>query len=456
MSIAHPLTLDATCAADAYRLMRGPARMAWLREQASHVENGHPSTAEQRAALAAIAFITKASESATVRDLGQRLLDALARVNGFEEQAKCDVGQAEPDNHLEAQAIAQAEQMPPSMEDEAQDIADFNAGSAAMRKASKPQWTPAMTQTDDGPVPVREDLEDQTEAFLTNAPEAYDGFGTWTVSRCDDGQRLVRIYHDHLEWQTKRYASGGFVAIRAAVAPQPEPILATGETAQDFVAACVDSAGLNQPAEFDGLSEAAVRVFHAILRTIGERPVLYFDEIPVAELGRMTVGQIRQAADELQAANILDQLNPAGALHQVSIRPGLAGRIKEGLVRLPLPTGTADPVAPRKARQPRQPGQAASGGGGCYARITETMLAGDGGSLRRSHKCLNRRVLIVVLAFLRQTNAVFSCDVYRSPMAWQHIEESADACAATGTLALPAPSSSYRPTAWKAAKLVAV
>ena len=43
--------------------------------------------------------------------------------------------------------------------------------------------------------------------FVTTAPEAYDGFGTFTVHEYD-GHRLVAIQEPHVAWQTGRYASG--------------------------------------------------------------------------------------------------------------------------------------------------------------------------------------------------------------------------------------------------------
>lgn len=48
----------------------------------------------------------------------------------------------------------------------------------------------------------------------TTAPEAYDGFGTFTIaeSRAHKGEsrttRLVAIRQEHVEWQRGRYGSG--------------------------------------------------------------------------------------------------------------------------------------------------------------------------------------------------------------------------------------------------------
>jgi len=58
----------------------------------------------------------------------------------------------------------------------------------------------------------------------------------------------------------------------------------------------IDGEPVGQPSEFDGLSEAAVRVLHAILRSLGDRVAVFFDEIPVAELGRMTAARSARRA----------------------------------------------------------------------------------------------------------------------------------------------------------------
>ena len=52
-------------------------------------------------------------------------------------------------------------------------------------------------------------------AAITDAPEAYDGFGTFTLETINDEAdesskifRLVLIRTEHLQWQTGRYSSG--------------------------------------------------------------------------------------------------------------------------------------------------------------------------------------------------------------------------------------------------------
>ncbi len=60
-----------------------------------------------------------------------------------------------------------------------------------------------------------------TIEYVTNAPEAYDGFGTETVEAIlhwmDRGMhtryRRVRILEEHLDWQTARYRSGMYGAM---------------------------------------------------------------------------------------------------------------------------------------------------------------------------------------------------------------------------------------------------
>lgn len=50
--------------------------------------------------------------------------------------------------------------------------------------------------------------------LVTAAPKAFDGFGTFTTAEQDTakgdipGGRRVRVYREHLDWQTKRYGSG--------------------------------------------------------------------------------------------------------------------------------------------------------------------------------------------------------------------------------------------------------
>ena len=51
-------------------------------------------------------------------------------------------------------------------------------------------------------------------ALITNAPAAYDGFGTFTVAQLyEPGNRLVLVRDEHLEWQKMRYHSGMHLAL---------------------------------------------------------------------------------------------------------------------------------------------------------------------------------------------------------------------------------------------------
>ncbi len=50
--------------------------------------------------------------------------------------------------------------------------------------------------------------------FQTNAPEAYDGFGTQTLGKItEDGARTVFIHAEHQMWQIGRYRSGLYNAV---------------------------------------------------------------------------------------------------------------------------------------------------------------------------------------------------------------------------------------------------
>jgi hypothetical protein len=56
----------------------------------------------------------------------------------------------------------------------------------------------------------------------STSPEAYDSFGTMTVS-ADGEERLVAIRNEHVEWQVGRYASGLHGFRRLSPPPPPEP-----------------------------------------------------------------------------------------------------------------------------------------------------------------------------------------------------------------------------------------
>lgn len=55
---------------------------------------------------------------------------------------------------------------------------------------------------------------EQWHIVETNAPEKYDGFGTFTIKRAGQDLRgdlrVVLVRDQHLEWQRARYASGLF------------------------------------------------------------------------------------------------------------------------------------------------------------------------------------------------------------------------------------------------------
>ncbi|MCR4330249.1 MAG: hypothetical protein NUV65_06935 [Candidatus Roizmanbacteria bacterium] len=50
-------------------------------------------------------------------------------------------------------------------------------------------------------------IEKDYSAWQTDAPEAYDGFGTFTIYN-GSKNRWVLIESTHVGWQTERYASG--------------------------------------------------------------------------------------------------------------------------------------------------------------------------------------------------------------------------------------------------------
>jgi hypothetical protein len=63
--------------------------------------------------------------------------------------------------------------------------------------------------------------EEESSLFLTRAPEAYDGFGTYTVKRFDNSlYRVVDIAKRHEVWQRSMYGSGLYASslLREAMA----------------------------------------------------------------------------------------------------------------------------------------------------------------------------------------------------------------------------------------------
>lgn len=104
--------------------------------------------------------------------------------------------------------------------------------------------------------------------------------------------------------------------------------------------------------DFTGVPELGIRLFHAILQTHRGRPSFFFDEVPVTELGRVTMGQIIAAADELTAREIIVQESQRTALHMVKITPGLHAKIRSGVVRLPMPKMNCESTRTRTTRTP--------------------------------------------------------------------------------------------------------
>lgn len=58
------------------------------------------------------------------------------------------------------------------------------------------------------PQATERDVTAEYEIGWTKAPEAYDGFGTFTVESYPDGWRKVAVRLDARTWQTMRYSSG--------------------------------------------------------------------------------------------------------------------------------------------------------------------------------------------------------------------------------------------------------
>jgi hypothetical protein len=67
-----------------------------------------------------------------------------------------------------------------------------------------------MTQIPQPTTQFRIAIGSAEAAFIvldTNAPQDYDGFGTFTASEYN-GDRTVLVRAEHLNWQTLRYSSG--------------------------------------------------------------------------------------------------------------------------------------------------------------------------------------------------------------------------------------------------------
>jgi hypothetical protein len=59
---------------------------------------------------------------------------------------------------------------------------------------------------------VRLWIEIPARPMITNAPEAYDGFGTYTLDYLPGGYRRVSVRDEHRYWQEMRYRSGLYAA----------------------------------------------------------------------------------------------------------------------------------------------------------------------------------------------------------------------------------------------------
>ena len=67
--------------------------------------------------------------------------------------------------------------------------------------------------------------QDDANLYQTLAPEAYDGFGTRTIGAAEfSGQVMRRVWINpqHYDWQTQRYASGGYLTIPDHCDDQPD------------------------------------------------------------------------------------------------------------------------------------------------------------------------------------------------------------------------------------------
>jgi hypothetical protein len=217
---------------------------------------------------------------------------------------------------------------------------------------------------------------DDTAEFITNAPEAYDGFGTWTVRHAND-MRVVRIYNDHQEWQLKRYGSGLFCCA-------PYPTDATEPAIPDTACGAFPMAGIGTNAR------AVLRSILATISAKGRSSSAWVDEL---DFGTMRAGEARVALETLAGAGIIDHEQPWSPLHMVRLTPDAAHAQHVG--RLIIPTeaevAPAAPAAPAamQERAPRQP----SSKGPCYARVVELR---DGQT--RNHKLLNEKTLVGFLA----------------------------------------------------------
>jgi hypothetical protein len=93
------------------------------------------------------------------------------------------------------------------------------------------------------------------DLIITSAPAAYDGFGTYTIASSGT-VRLVSIHHEHLGWQTGRYASGTHYHAPALLGATPAAERAiVSDVEHDTVLARIDAI-IDAP---DGSPEAIER-----------------------------------------------------------------------------------------------------------------------------------------------------------------------------------------------------
>jgi len=427
---SHHLTLDATCAGMAYNAMRGAPRMAFLRLQAHHLESGIQANADQLAALLNICELADCSESLAVRNLSRRLRMAVrdAEVRASEQAAQEDAASRQaimqdraepgehasegmpalpsacdgmdddeleacrraedraslPDNHLEAQAEREPSYLLPEDEADAAPVDPLardagpgeEAAAAEFMRISSEQEQPSMAEVLDGQTRSL----DQTSAWITNAPAAYDGFGTWTEQNGPDGQRTVRIHADHLEWQARRYWSGGFGCTRhqrtsdAAAAAMMQMDRASEAAQMEQAQAALVAEGCTvgtldqaqQEAHADRILAAADAASSAlpmprlevlVLQAVAQhRRRCFLDSVALPEARAV---DILAALDALAARGMVEQQASGTGLHTVMLAPAFADRIDAGLEA--LPEVQSEQPRQRRASLPRQPRRAASG-----------------------------------------------------------------------------------------------
>lgn len=95
----------------------------------------------------------------------------------------------------------------------------MNGHEATWSTSPPPQWTRHVGITyrtlGEEEAEILEEIPAYPDAVVlaTEAPEAYDGFGTRTLaligqSKRGNAVRLVLVHREHFTWQTERYASG--------------------------------------------------------------------------------------------------------------------------------------------------------------------------------------------------------------------------------------------------------